>query len=72
MGEVIPGQDAPSESGHGALPMPPADIRKAYQQGDVNAATGVAWTQPDTLAALEARGYSPTEAQSYLNIPYKG
>jgi hypothetical protein len=52
--------------------LAPIDIRKAEQQGDINAATGVAWTMADALAALQARGWSPTEAQSYLNIPYKG
>lgn len=52
--------------------LSPADIRKAFQQGDVNASTGAAWTQADALAALEARGWSAAEAQSYLNIPYKG
>lgn len=46
----------------------PAKIVKALGAGDVNAATGLAWTQADALAALQARGYSPTEAQDLITI----
>lgn len=52
--------------------LAPGDIRKAFQQADVNAATGVPWTHDDALAALVARGWSMTDAESYLAIPYKG
>lgn len=54
------------------LQLTPGDIRKAYQQQDTNAATGAVWTLQDALDALVARGYPLTEAQSFLNIPYKG
>jgi hypothetical protein len=48
--------------------LSPAKIVKAWKDGAVNAATGQPWTQPDALAALQARGYSATEAQDLLNI----
>lgn len=48
--------------------LSPAKIVKGVTSGAINAATGLAWTEADALAALEARGYSPTEAQSLLNI----
>lgn len=48
--------------------LSPAKIVKALGAGDINAATGQPWTQTDALAALEARGYSPTEAQDLINI----
>lgn len=48
--------------------LSPAEIVKALAKGDINAATGLAWTEPDALAALIARGYSQTEAQDLINI----
>lgn len=48
--------------------LTPAQIKKAYLKGSVNAATGNPWTQDEALAALIERGYSPTDAQSFLNI----
>lgn len=48
--------------------LSPANIRKAFQKADVNAATGQPWTQDEALAALLDRGWSHTDAQSYLNL----
>jgi hypothetical protein len=48
--------------------LSPADIRKAYQQADVNAATGQPWTHDDAIAALLDRGWAMTDAESYLMI----
>lgn len=52
--------------------LSPSDIRKAYQQGDVNAATGAVWTREDAFTALLDRGWRADDANSYLDIPYKG
>ena len=49
--------------------LTPAQIKKAYDKAAVNAATGARWTLNDAIAALVDRGYSVTDAQSYLNIP---
>ena len=48
--------------------LSPAKIVKAWKSQAVNAATGLPWTQPEALAALQDRGYSATEAQDLLNI----
>ena len=48
--------------------LSPAKIIKALSKGDVNAATGLPWTEQDALAALVLRGYSQTEAQDLVNI----
>lgn len=48
--------------------LSPSQIVKALAKGDVNAATGLAWTEPDALAALQARGYSQNDAQDLINI----
>lgn len=52
--------------------LSPADVRKAYQAGAVNVATGTAWTRDEALAALLDRGWGVTDANDYLNISYKG
>ena len=48
--------------------LTPAQIKKAYKESATNAETGAAWTRDEALAALIARGYSPTDADSFLNI----
>lgn len=48
--------------------LTPAQIKKAYNTAAVNAETGEAWTKDEALAALIARGYSTTDAASFLNI----
>jgi hypothetical protein len=52
--------------------LAPNDLRKAWQQQDVNAATGLPWTRDEALARLLELGYDATDANDYLNIPYKG
>lgn len=49
--------------------LTPAQIKKAYAKGAVNATTGVAWTRDEAFDALRERGYTPTEANDYLNLP---
>ena len=48
--------------------LTPAQIKKAYKESAINAETTVAWTRDEALAALIARGYSSTDADSFLNI----
>lgn len=48
--------------------LTPAQIKKAWSGAVVNPATGVAWTLDDALAALIARGYSPNDAHTFLNL----
>jgi len=45
-----------------------AQIKKAWKEAAINAETNAAWTTDDALAALIDLGYSPTDAQSFLNI----
>lgn len=45
-----------------------SNVRKAYQKVDTNPVTGAAWTLDEALAALHDLGWSPTEAQQYLDI----
>ena len=49
--------------------LTPAQLKKAYQKGSKNDATGQPWTQDEVVAELVDRGYSVTDARSYLNIP---
>ena len=48
--------------------LTPAQIKKAWVEAVLNAATGVAWTRDDALAALIARGYSPSDAATFLEL----
>jgi hypothetical protein len=45
-----------------------AQIKKAWKEPAINAATGQPWTTDEAIAALTDLGMSPTDAQSYLNI----
>lgn len=49
--------------------LSPADIRKAFQKGAKNTATGATWTRAEAIAALVALGYSVQTANDYLDIP---
>ena len=48
--------------------LSPAQIKKAYGEGAINPATGVAWTHAEAMAALEARGYSTADATVLLEL----
>jgi hypothetical protein len=48
--------------------LTPAQVKKAFRGGVQNPATGSAWTRDDALAALIARGYSPNDADTFLNL----
>jgi hypothetical protein len=45
-----------------------ANIHKAYNKGDINDATGAAWTRDEAIAALVELGYNPSDAGQYLDI----
>jgi hypothetical protein len=45
-----------------------AQIKKAWAEPAINAATGANWTHDEAIAALVDLGYSVTDAESYLNI----
>ena len=49
--------------------LTPAQIKKGLAKGSRNAATGQPWTRDEALAALIERGYSATDANTYLDIP---
>lgn len=48
--------------------LSPAQVKKAYGEKVTNPETGVAWTKDDALAALIGRGYSPADAQTFLEL----
>jgi len=48
--------------------LTPTQIKKAWKGAVVNPATGVAWTKDDALAALIGRGYSPNDANTFLEL----
>ena len=48
--------------------LTPTQIKKAWSGAVVNPATGVAWTKDDALAALIGRGYSPNDANTFLEL----
>ena len=48
--------------------LTPAQIKKAWVEAVLNATTGQAWTRDDALAALIARGYSPSDAATFLEL----
>lgn len=52
--------------------LTPTDVKKAYLNMTHNYATGANWTRDDAFNALVARGFSPIEANDYLDIPLKG
>lgn len=47
--------------------LTPAQLKKAYKAGDVNPATGAAWTLDDAIARLIAMGYSHNDALTFLD-----
>jgi hypothetical protein len=49
--------------------LTPAQIKKGLAKQSRNAATGQPWTRDEALAALIERGYSATDANTYLDIP---
>lgn len=49
--------------------LTPAQVKKALAKGSRNAATGQAWTRDEALAWLIAAGYSPNDANDFLDIP---
>jgi hypothetical protein len=49
-------------------PLPAAQVKKAYDEPAINAATGQPWTRDEAIAALVDLGYGVTDAESYLNI----
>ena len=48
--------------------LSPSQIAKAVKEGVVNPATGAAWTTQEGMQALAARGFSPQEAQTLLEL----
>jgi hypothetical protein len=42
-------------------------VKKAYIKAVVNEATGQPWTKDDALAGLLERGYSHTDATTFLD-----
>jgi hypothetical protein len=48
--------------------LTPAQVKKAYTKGVTNAASGAVWTRDDALAALIGRGYSPADANTFLEL----
>jgi hypothetical protein len=49
--------------------LTPANIKRAFNKGGKNNATGKAWTRDEALAALIDLGYAPLAANDYLDIP---
>jgi len=47
--------------------LTPAQVKKAYIKAVVNEATGQPWTKDDALAGLLERGYSHTDATTFLD-----
>lgn len=52
--------------------LSPSDIRKALQEGITNPDTGQPWARQQALDALQARGFDLSDANTYLDTPYKG
>lgn len=48
--------------------LTPAQLKKAFGEGVVNPDTGAAWTRDEVVAALIGRGYSPSDAATFLSI----
>jgi hypothetical protein len=48
--------------------LTPAQVKKAFTKGVTNPATGSKWTRDDALAALIGRGYSPNDANTFLDL----
>jgi hypothetical protein len=49
--------------------LTPAQVKKAWVAAVTNRDTGAAWTRDDALAALIERGYSPNDANEFLDLP---
>lgn len=47
--------------------LSPTQIRKAVKGAILNRATGQPWTRADALTALLARGYTPADAETFLD-----
>jgi hypothetical protein len=47
--------------------LTPTQLKKAWKGATVNPATGVAWTRDEALVRLEATGYSPADAETFLD-----
>jgi hypothetical protein len=47
--------------------LTPTQLKKAWKGSVVNPATGVAWTRDEALARLESMGYSPADAETFLD-----
>lgn len=48
--------------------LTPAQVKKAWSEGATNPATGQPWTQQEAIDALLARGYSPDDAATLLEL----
>lgn len=48
--------------------LTPAQIKKAYNKGEVNHATEQVWTRDEAMAELIQRGYNTTDAENYLDL----
>jgi hypothetical protein len=48
--------------------LTPAQVKKAYRGAVVNPDTGTAWTRDDAMAALLDRGYSSSDATTFLEL----
>lgn len=49
--------------------LSPANVKKAYQKGSRNNATGQPWTRDEAIAFLVGLGWSANESNDYLDIP---
>jgi len=49
--------------------LTPANVKRAFNKGGRNAATGQPWTRDEAIAALVGMGWATTEANDYLDIP---
>jgi hypothetical protein len=47
--------------------LTPTQLRKAFKTTVTNPATGAPWTRDEVLARLEAMGYSPDDAETFLD-----
>jgi hypothetical protein len=52
--------------------LSPTEVKKAYLNLAPNHATGQPWTRQDAIDALVDRGYNPTDAEDFLDIPLRG
>jgi hypothetical protein len=48
--------------------LTPAQVKKAWNEGVINPATGVAWTEDEALAYLIELGFGADDAKTFLNI----